>query len=529
MRPTTIEELLREIPVADASDARERAVASARAEIEARRVPVTAPRRPRRPRRRALSLALATVLFGVALVSPPGRAATRWVGDLVGIGEVGGPPTKKHRELADDEQAIVINNGVAPDGSRYEWVVYPCSTSGLGGVVPKKFTGFGVSLEWPGNKRDSGGGFCSEGYGWLGPKQGPIFRSHGTEIMPSQFKGAAEPDLVVSGETDRRVYGVRVIYVDAAGRRHPLEVDFQRIEPELRGKVTASRAFGGTFVAFIPGEWAARDEVESRLDLRFLRTTGKLEVGPLTRRDRRRAERALRICAGMPLERYRRCMDRNGPVSPVEYVALDKRGRVLERMEEPLALPAPRGERPPGPRLTKRPRIPGAVGKPVVLVTGRAPGGRRYEWYVERYKDDSRVDGSCTILWWPNQTVPPSSSCGPGLPPAGVFGLRHPKRVFARPFDFLSQDRTATRYVMLSGFARPGATRVAVTYDGRQAPVDLIRVDGALRERVAADRPFGFFVAFVAPRARRGPIEVSAYDSAGRLLSRYEHRPAALD
>ena len=87
-----------------------------------------------------------------------------------------------------------------------------------------------------------------------------------------------------------------------------------------------------------------------------------------------------------------------------------------------------------------------------------------------------------------------------------------------------------TKYLMLSGFARPGVSRIRVIYtDDRgshDAPVELTRVDGELRERIAASRPFGYFVAFV-PRA--APIEVAAYDAAGRELSRVRHRDPLLD
>ncbi len=53
----------------------------------------------------------------------------------------------------------------APDGSRYEWVVYDCkvdlSEQGLGA----SFEGFGLALEWPGAKGREGGGGCEEAEG----------------------------------------------------------------------------------------------------------------------------------------------------------------------------------------------------------------------------------------------------------------------------------------------------------------------------------------------------------------------------
>jgi hypothetical protein len=50
-------------------------------------------------------------------------------------------------------------------------------------------------------------------------------------------------------------------------------------------------------------------------------------------------------------------------------------------------------------------------------------------------------------------------------------------------------------------------------------PVKLTPVDSALGERMGTDAPFGFFIAFVPPRAEHSPISVSAYDASGERLS----------
>jgi hypothetical protein len=547
MTPETIQELLREIPVAETAEARERAVAAARAEIEASRTPA---RSPRRARRWTLRVAFATALLAAALLTPPGRAATGWVGDLVGIGDVGGSPTQKHRFDQAAGPAIVVNNGFAPDGSRYEWVVYHCRIDmrreGLPGVVD----GYGVNFEWPGRPGDggAGGGSCEESGGKTASERASLFNSFGTQILPSQFKGVAAPDLVVSGTTSRKVYGVRVIYIDASGTRHQLRVDFERIGPKLRGKLIASPSLGGSFVAFIPGEWGARDELESRMDLRALEGTGKLKLGRLGRRDRRQSARASRICAPKQpdpdrqidpknlkaQERafapYHRCMDAHGPVSPVQYIAYGKNGRELGRMSEPLMIQAPRGALPAWPRLTKRPANPQAKGKPITLASGRSPDGARYEWYVEHFENrKGKVYGNCVSLWWPNERVGAGGSCGPGLPPTTAYGRRHPERVFAKPFGFLDEARPATKFLMLSGYARPSVARVRVVIAGRRdVPVELTRVDRELSTRMAADGPFGYFVAFVPPEAAKHPIHVVAYDASGRQLSSYEHRDPLL-
>jgi hypothetical protein len=543
MSPDRIEDLLREIPVSDSSVARERAVAAARARIEAG--PASA-RSSHRPHRWALSIACATVLLAGALLTPPGRAASGWVGELVGIGDVGGRPTQENRSFEEVGKAVVINNGTAPDGSRYEWVAYPCKVDLRDEGLPTRFEGFGMSFEWPGVKGQEGGGSCEEGGGLDSER---AFAAFGVHIVPSQFKGVREPDLVVSGATGPRVHSVRVFYTDAGGARHELEVDFERMGSKLRDVVTPGAALGGSYVAFVPGEWAARDEVESRLDLRALQGTGELKLGPIARRERRLAAKARRRCASKEPELtrldqrdphavaqafapYRACLDEHMPPSPVEVVAYDERGRELARQAEALVIPGPPRELEVG-RPTRRPSHPDAAGKPVVLATGEAPDGARYEFLAERFaRADGQVYGRCLTFWWPG-AAPGSGHCGPELPPSTAFGRRHPERVAAKPFGFLHAAAPVTKYLMLSGFARSGASRVRVIYTddrgSRDAPVELTAVDGELREQIAASQPFGYFVAFLPRAALRGPIQVVAYDDAGRELSRVRHRDPLLD
>ena len=92
MTPDRLKDLLSEIPTPPAVQAREQAVTEARAEVAQRGTGAT-PSRDWRPR--MLSIAAALLLVIVVLLTPPGRAASAWVGDLVGIGDVGGPPTQE--------------------------------------------------------------------------------------------------------------------------------------------------------------------------------------------------------------------------------------------------------------------------------------------------------------------------------------------------------------------------------------------------------------------------------------------------
>ena len=139
--------------------------------------------------------------------------------------------------------------------------------------------------------------------------------------------------------------------------------------------------------------------------------------------------------------------------------------------------------------------------------------------------DEGKVYGVCTQLWWPKRGQAP----GPGVlrPRAAAlaaYGKRDPNHVFARAYGFLDRARPATRYLMLHGYAGPSASRVRVAFEERggrlvEVPVKLTPVDSALGERMGADAPFGFFVAFVLHTRRAQPNHVSSYDASGERLS----------
>jgi hypothetical protein len=575
--PDRLDELLREITAPQATEARERTVAEARAAVEARtpvpgaartparRLARIATRRPARSAPRLLAgLAAAALVVAVVLLTPPGRAASAWVGELVGIGDVGGPPTQDGRGPETSEE-VVIDNGRAPDGTRYEWVAYRCEVDLRDEGLQTRFQGIGVSLDWPGARGPGGGGGCEEA---TGSRESHHFTSHGVHILPSQFKGVERPDLVVAGSTGPRVHRVRIIYTDRFGEEHELPVDFARVEGKLRELAHRSEPLG-TFTAFIPGDWAARDELESRLDLRALYGTGELELGSLGRRERAQARQAFEICEPLEpdpdalpespdqetLERafapYNRCMKEHLPPSPIEYVTYDAEGRELERLSEPLIaytrsplLEEAEGREQPGDKRSRPPTSPGES-DPVVLISGRAPDGALYEVYATHREEDAAPFGHCVTLWWPYvRDARVGGGCGPRLPPEGTFRGRGRQREVAAKADLLSAlGAAATRYLVLDGYARPDVSRVQVRYRDRQgnwheAPVDLKQIDGPTLERARADAPFGVFVAFVprsVDRCQGGKaedcmgLEVVAYGEDGRELSRLRGRSDLVD
>jgi hypothetical protein len=541
MTPDRLETMLRELPAPPSTEARERVVAEARAEVAGRE---EVPRRPFATGRRVFAIGLAAAVLGGALLTPPGREASGWVGELVGIGEVGGSPTLTEHGFDGTSDEIVIENGRAPDGSRYEWVAYECKVDLREAGLGTGFEGVGISLEWPDAKGREGDGSCEEN------EKTPTdhtFDSIGLRIVPSQFKGEAEPDLYMAGTTGTRVHSVRVIYRNTNGATQDLPVDFARVQDDLRARVGGG-APGGAFVAFVPGAWAARDDVVARLDLRALTGTGELELGPFAREERRQMQDAQRDCMARhadpslmfdpdaderALDRaarpYLECMDERTPPPPVEVIAYDAEGRELERWHEELPVPAlvPEGPIP----WDERP-VSGdeALGEPVVIAAGRAPEGARFEWYVERLGDEKgTMTGVCTTLWWPRfAQVGAHGSCGTGMPPESAFRQRRDASgpVMAKPYGFLDAEEPATEHFMLSGYARPQVARVQVLYgpEDHEAPVELNQVSGGLLERIAASKPFGFWVTFVPRSARHAEFEIVSYGEGGAEIGRYEYR-----
>jgi hypothetical protein len=176
----------------------------------------------------------------------------------------------------------------------------------------------------------------------------------------------------------------------------------------------------------------------------------------------------------------------------------------------------------------------------VVLASGRTPDGVPYEYVAQKFVRRGKVYSVCLMRWYPYSGARNGSGhCGRGYPPTKAYGKGWPRRVVARSFGFLGDDEPATAHLALQGFARAKVARVRVVYkDGRggrrDAPVEFVRVRGALQRRVGSPEPFGFFATYLPPSVRRyyqgpdrpkGPpaIEVIAYDPGGKEIGRFKH------
>ncbi len=344
------------------------------------------------------------------------------------------------------------------------------------------------------------------------------------------MKGVDKPDLVISGLTGPDVHRVSVIYTDGEGEKHELPVDFTRVEEKLSRLASQPEPLG-TFMAFLPGDQAARDEVVSRLDLRALYGTEKLKLGPIGQRELEQARKAFEACPAeaqgpSPADD---CLAGRLPRGPFEYVAYDESGHVLDRITEPLTAASIRpvstiqaeGHEEPGDKRLPRPGETGSSGA-TVLMSGRSPDGALFEFAVERSDY-----GQCVLTWFPYAAADASGGCSPdGLPPSTAYGRTNPEELFARPYAFLTDVPEATTHRILNGFARPKVARVEVIYQDRdggrhEAPVKLVQVAGPVLEKIHASGPFGFWVTFVPRSAGHRPLDVIAYSAGGDRLSTF--------
>jgi hypothetical protein len=172
----------------------------------------------------------------------------------------------------------------------------------------------------------------------------------------------------------------------------------------------------------------------------------------------------------------------------------------------------------------------------VVVASGRAPDGARYEFVVESIEGRRR----CLNIEWPD------ARAGQISPQFGCFAAFPPPEVDDRVVKWQGAmyDETYTRDVQIAGVARSDVGDVEIRYRGRDgssrdAVVHFARVAGDVRRQAGADGPFGVFLAFVPQDwlgygaifdPRRCPpeqrphdpdaIEVIAYDDRGEVIAR---------
>lgn len=262
---------------------------------------------------------LATVAMAAALLATPtGRGGLSWAAELVGVGDVGGPPSKADRgPLRPTAGPLVVDNGRAPDNSRYEWVAHRGGLPELsleGGRHVAGGTGLCLAFDWPDHPHRRTREGCSqrpERYPPV-PAQiaGPI-QSFGFEPAQRPAETSA-PDIVLSGSAEIRVARLEITYARKGVKRR-LPTDLAPVNQSLLRRLGLPqgrpRPFA-VFTAFVPAR-AASDAIAERF------TRGAVLV-----------DRNLR--SGSPS--FDRCARAAGPprTGPFTLNAFDARGRIID-------------------------------------------------------------------------------------------------------------------------------------------------------------------------------------------------------
>ena len=331
MNSTTLQDRMRGVPVPERSGAEDRMLAAALAAAPPRARPGAAHRlRPRR-----IVLAICTLaLIAAAGLTAPGRSALSQAAELFGIGDVGGSPSSEQDEdyergFTELNEPLVVDNGQAPDGTRYEWVAYRGKTSYLVDGERIRVRGFCVGLEWTGDVRGrSSSGSCG---GSGGRQPTGVFSTVGVSFLQAPFENSPRHDLLLSGTTTPRIHRLRIRYQPLRGPARDLPVDFARVDGELLRRAGSGRPFG-TFIAVLPGDQARRDRLTERFRVTSLAPFPRQEAQPI---------------AELPPEYrpYVRCQHRLGApprVAPFTAIAYDRRGRVVDRLSYIEGSRAPR-------------------------------------------------------------------------------------------------------------------------------------------------------------------------------------------
>jgi hypothetical protein len=328
-------ELLDAAEVPESGATREATVAAARAALATG--PATsvvegadAPHeKPRGRRRRSFALAGVAALFGVALLTPPGQAALSGAADL--IGQIGGTPTPKDDRGLNSTvppgqpgSPVVVDNGEAPDGSRYEWVAFRRTEGLTPGVAPRvkgrTMETFCVTFGWADVPRRKSTGGCTSVGGW---SPGVIHMS-GRLIRPAEDSG--QRDYMLVGDVDPRVGRVRMVYRRPDGARYEMPVDLGRVDGKLLRRVRGDKPFT-TLTAFIPGGLVAADGLDARHRLMSLSVVDPTSPMPPS---------------FSPA--YLRCLRRHGGFYErgwVDVILYDRDGRRVAKLPTRTARPRP--------------------------------------------------------------------------------------------------------------------------------------------------------------------------------------------
>jgi hypothetical protein len=208
----------------------------------------------RRSRRRVISLVCAGGLLGASLLTPPGRAASGAVGDWLGIGEPGGPPSVEGPRPRVDAQveptgSTVVAAGRSPDGERYEFVLERFTKPANSAPRDEDFRQC-LNVEWPSARA----GRISPQFGCQAVFPPVTLGEAVVKVGGTMFDPSYTGHVQLAGLTRLDVRDVRILYKDESGARRQAPVGFQRVGGALRERAGADGSFG-VFMGFLPPAW----------------------------------------------------------------------------------------------------------------------------------------------------------------------------------------------------------------------------------------------------------------------------------
>jgi hypothetical protein len=255
-------ERLGRLPIPPADEARARAARSAAERVERigeRRSRIA----PRLMRLGVAALALLAALVGFAF-TPPGKAVSDELGELVGIGEPATLPPDPFPGLGPRRPGVVIASGRAPDGAPYEVVASrgdPSSGRGPSkeGTVMQRGGGAMTCLtvDLPESPERGTVEFCVGPYRY---GQGVVGVNVADRAFPDKERELAgsKARYVLTALLSPKVERVEVSYQDAAGEGHVAFSDVGRVTRAIAKKIRTDHRVA-YLVAFLPDDGLPSD------------------------------------------------------------------------------------------------------------------------------------------------------------------------------------------------------------------------------------------------------------------------------
>jgi hypothetical protein len=213
-----------------------------------------------------------------------------WLAGLMAVALSAVLATAAIGDSARTSKPVVVDDGVAPDGTPYRHVLFHKAFSYRvnGGKKKVVFTGWCKEFRLLSDPPLTNGGHCDGDTGpQPSPESIPAITTSGVGLVTP---GKADSDVYLVGETSSKVERVRVVYTDPNGVEQDLAVDFAKFEGARAAKVgkrmkaksrKARRAARGkrrgrkaqriatvrpygVYTAFLPGEISVRDDLAQR-------------------------------------------------------------------------------------------------------------------------------------------------------------------------------------------------------------------------------------------------------------------------